>query len=62
MIADEPTTGLDPGIQHRVLAAIDIVRRDFDTSMLIISNDQRLMEWTTDRVGVMSAGQDHGVR
>jgi peptide/nickel transport system ATP-binding protein len=57
MIADEPTTGLDPGIQHRVLAAIDIVRKDLNISMLIISNDQRLMEWTTDRVGVMSAGQ-----
>lgn len=57
MIADEPTTGLDPGIQHRVLAAIDIVRKELDTSMLIISNDQRLMEWTTDRVGVMSAGK-----
>ncbi len=57
MIADEPTTGLDPGVQHRVLAAIDIVRKELSISMLIISNDQRLMEWATDRVGVMSAGQ-----
>lgn len=56
MIADEPTTGLDSGVQHRVLSAIDIVRKELKLSMLIISNDQRLMEWTTDRVGVMSAG------
>jgi len=57
MIADEPTTGLDSGVQQRVLAAIDLVRKELSTSMLIISNDQRLIEWTTNRVAVMSAGR-----
>jgi len=57
MIADEPTTGLDAGVQQRILTAIELVRKELETSMLIISNDQRLMEWTTNRIAVMSAGR-----
>jgi peptide/nickel transport system ATP-binding protein len=57
MIADEPTTGLDAGVQQRILTAIELVRKELEISMLIISNDQRLMEWTTNRIAVMSAGR-----
>jgi len=57
MIADEPTTGMDSGVQHRVLEAIELVRKELKTSMLFISNDQKVMAGLVDRVAVMSAGR-----
>ncbi|TXT54211.1 MAG: Oligopeptide transport ATP-binding protein OppD [Candidatus Thorarchaeota archaeon] len=56
MIADEPTTAVDVGVQQRVMDAIQIVRDKLDISLLLISNDQGLIAQTTDKVGVMSAG------
>jgi len=57
MIADEPTTGMDSGVRHRVLEAIELVRKELKTSMLFISNDQKVMADLVDRVAVMSAGR-----
>ncbi|MFW9968437.1 MAG: oligopeptide/dipeptide ABC transporter ATP-binding protein [Candidatus Thorarchaeota archaeon] len=57
MIADEPTTALDMGVQRRILDAIGIIRRELDLSLLLISNDQGLIAETSDRVAVMSAGR-----
>jgi oligopeptide/dipeptide ABC transporter ATP-binding protein len=57
MIADEPTTGMDSGVQQRVLEAIELVRKELKTSMLFISNDQKVMADLVDRVAVMSAGR-----
>ncbi len=56
MIADEPTTALDVGVQNRVLNAIQIVRNELDISILLISNNQGTIAKTCDRVGVMTAG------
>ena len=56
MVADEPTTAVDLGLQHRILDAIQIVRNELETSMLLISNNQATMAETCDRIGVMTAG------
>ena len=56
MVADEPTTAVDLGLQHRILDAIQIVRNELELSMLLISNNQATMAETCDRIGVMTAG------
>jgi peptide/nickel transport system ATP-binding protein len=56
MIADEPTTAVDVGLQKRILEAIQIVRDELDLSILLISNNQGTIAQTCDRVGVMTAG------
>ncbi len=57
MIADEPTTALDVGVQRRIMDAIALVKEKLDLTMLLISNDQGLIAESTDHVGVMSAGR-----
>jgi oligopeptide/dipeptide ABC transporter ATP-binding protein len=56
LIADEPTTSVDLGLQHRILDAIQIIRTDMDLSLLLISNNQGTIAETCDKVGVMTAG------
>jgi len=56
LIADEPTTSVDLGLQQRILDAIQIIRTDMDLSLLLISNNQGTIAETCDRVGVMTAG------
>ena len=56
LIADEPTTSVDLGLQQRILDAIQIIRKDMDLSLLLISNNQGTIAETCDRVGVMTAG------
>lgn len=56
MIADEPTTSVDLGLQQRILDAIQIIRDEMNLSMLLISNNQGTIASTCDRVGVMTAG------
>ena len=57
LIADEPTTALDVGVQGRIMDAIHIVKEKLKLTLLIISNDQGLIAETADHVGVMSAGK-----
>jgi oligopeptide/dipeptide ABC transporter ATP-binding protein len=57
MIADEPTTAVDVGVQRRVLDALMLVRDKLKIAFLIISNDQGLIAQTCDSVAVMSAGR-----
>jgi len=57
MIADEPTTAVDAGVQRRVLDAIMLVRDKLKIAFLIISNDQGVIAQTCDSVAVMSAGR-----
>ncbi|MFX1482333.1 MAG: ABC transporter ATP-binding protein [Promethearchaeota archaeon] len=56
MIADEPTTAVDLGLQKRILDAIQIAREEMDLAMLLISNNQGTIAATCDKVGVMTAG------
>lgn len=56
LIADEPTTAVDMAIQLRILDAIQIIRKDTDLSLLMISNNQGTISQTCDKVAVMTAG------
>jgi len=56
MIADEPTTAVDVGLQNRILKALQIVRNEMNLAMLLISNNQSTIAETCDRVAVMTAG------
>ncbi|MGY5857953.1 MAG: ABC transporter ATP-binding protein [Candidatus Thorarchaeota archaeon] len=57
LIADEPTTAVDMAIQLRILDAIQIIRKDTDLSLLMISNNQGTISQTCDKVAVMTAGK-----
>ncbi len=57
MIADEPTTAVDVGVQRRVLDPIMLVRDKLKIAFLIISNDQGVIAQTCDKIAVMSAGR-----
>ncbi len=57
MIADEPTTAVDVGVQRRILDAIMLVRDKLKIAFLIISNDQGVIAQTCDKIAVMSAGR-----
>ncbi len=57
LIADEPTTGLDPLIQIQILGLLDNLRRSFGISLLIISHDLRVIARMADSVCVMHKGR-----
>ena len=57
IIADEPTTALDVIMQDQVFKYLDMLRDDFDTSMVLITHDISLVFETCDSMAVMHAGQ-----
>ena len=57
LIADEPTTALDVTIQAQVLEMMKRLRREFNTSMIMITHDFGIVAETCDRVAVMYAGE-----
>lgn len=56
IIADEPTTALDVTIQKQVMDLIDELRKEFQTSVLLISHDLALVSNYTDEISVMYSG------
>jgi peptide/nickel transport system ATP-binding protein len=56
LIADEPTTALDVTIQAQVLEMMKDLRREFNTSMIMITHDFGIVAETCDRVAIMYAG------
>ena len=57
LIADEPTTSLDVTVQAQLLEIIDGLRRDFGTSVIIITHNLGVVARYVDRVIVMYAGR-----
>ena len=57
LIADEPTTNLDVTIQAQILDLMRHVRKDFDTSILLIGHDLGVISELCDKVAVMYAGK-----
>jgi ABC-type dipeptide/oligopeptide/nickel transport system ATPase component len=57
IIADEPTTALDATSQVQILDLLAGVRREFGTSILLISHDLGVIARLADEVAVMQAGQ-----
>jgi peptide/nickel transport system ATP-binding protein len=57
VIADEPTTALDVTIQAQVLDMMEKLKREFNTSMLLITHDLGVVAETCDDAAVMYAGE-----
>ena len=57
LIADEPTTALDPTIQAQILKLIHDMQKEKDMSVLLITHDMGIVAENCDRVAVMYAGQ-----
>jgi oligopeptide/dipeptide ABC transporter ATP-binding protein len=57
LIADEPTTALDPTIQAQILDLIRKLQKEMGMSVLYITHDLGVVAETCDRVMVMYAGQ-----
>ena len=57
LIADEPTTALDVTIQAQVLEMMQSLKRQLNTSMLLITHDLGVVAQKCDRVAVIYAGE-----
>ncbi len=57
LIADEPTTALDPTIQAQVLDLLDRLREESGTTLLLISHDLATVSERCERVLTLERGQ-----
>ncbi len=57
LIADEPTTALDVTIQAQVLELIDNLKKEFNTSMILITHDLGVVAEICDKAAIMYAGE-----
>ncbi|MEH0934157.1 ABC transporter ATP-binding protein [Micromonospora psammae] len=57
LIADEPTTALDVGVQAEILDMLDTLRRDLGMGLVLITHDLGTVASHADRVAVMYAGR-----
>lgn len=57
LIADEPTTALDVTIQAQVLDLIDNLKKQFDTSLLLITHDLGVVAEICNKVAIIYAGE-----
>jgi peptide/nickel transport system ATP-binding protein len=56
LIADEPTTALDVTIQAQILTLMKRLKRDYESSILLITHDMGVVSELAERVIVMYAG------
>ncbi len=56
IIADEPTTALDVTIQKQIMDLISDIKKEFNTTIILISHDLALVSNYTDTVTVMYSG------
>lgn len=56
LIADEPTTALDVTVQAQILTLMRDLRREFSTSILMITHDMGVVAEMADRVAIMQDG------
>ncbi len=57
VVADEPTTALDVLVEAQIIKILHDLRRDFDTSLLLITHNLGIIAEACDRVAVMYAGE-----
>lgn len=57
LLADEPTTALDVTIQAQVLNMMNDLKKNLDTSVVLITHDLGVVAQMCDRVAIMYAGE-----
>jgi oligopeptide/dipeptide ABC transporter ATP-binding protein len=57
LIADEPTTGLDPLIARQIMALIARLRAEHDMGVLFVTHDLSVVEEHADAIHVLYAGK-----
>ena len=57
LIADEPTTALDVAIQAQVLQLMNNLKKELNTSMILITHDLGVVAETCENVAIMYAGE-----
>ncbi|MFX0106649.1 MAG: ABC transporter ATP-binding protein [Candidatus Hodarchaeota archaeon] len=57
VMADEPTSALDVTVQAQVLGLFQMIKREFDAALMIVSHDIGVIAELADRVGIMYAGR-----
>ncbi len=57
IIADEPTTGLDVTIQKQILELLDEMRRNLNTTQILITHDMGVVAETCEHTVVLYAGK-----
>jgi peptide/nickel transport system ATP-binding protein len=57
IIADEPTTALDPVTQTEILSLLKTLQTKLQMALLLISHDPGVLEYVVDRMLVMYAGR-----
>ena len=57
LIADEPTTSLDPTIQYQYLSLLKEIQRETGLSIIFITHDFGILAFMCDRAAVMYAGR-----
>ena len=57
VVADEPTTALDVLVEAQIVKILNDLRRDFRTSLLLITHNVGIVAESCDRVAVMYAGR-----
>ena len=57
IIADEPTTALDVTIQAQVLELMTKLKKEIQTSMILITHDLGVVAEICDKVAIMYAGE-----
>ena len=57
LIADEPTTALDVTIQAQVLSLMKKLKKERETTMIMITHDLGVVANICDKVGIMYAGE-----
>lgn len=57
LIADEPTTALDVTVQAQIMTLLNELKRDFGTTIIMITHDLGVVAGICDKVLVMYAGR-----
>ncbi|MFJ3789548.1 ABC transporter ATP-binding protein [Kitasatospora sp. NPDC090091] len=62
LVADEPTTALDPTVQQQILRLLARINRETGTALVVISHDLGVIARTCRRILVMRGGRvvEHG--
>jgi len=57
IVLDEPTSSLDVSVQARILNLLNLLKKKFGLTYLLITHDIAVVDYMSDRIGVMYLGR-----